>query len=502
MLHFRLLRNVFSNWARTFVAFLVAIVLTPLLFHYLQPSNYAILIFALGVETMLESLDLGLASTLIRYVSDLQARGLYEDLNRLSATSFYFLTAMGILGAAFLAAFSALIASFFRLSSTSGASGSVIIAIISLTLLFHLPGNSMRAVLAGLQDFHLANAVDIASQLFLAAGILSLLHAGYGFAAIASIYPAAALLRLIGMMVMVRQAQNGFSLRPSNITPETLRKVGSFALLTFSQETITRIYEQADNLIAARLLPLPQLAILAVARRFPRALTTISQQAIWVGYPMISSAATVKDHKSVEKFIIVGSRTTLAIVLPLCAGMAVWAGVILRLWVGPGVVSGTPVFRLLAVFAVFASLEEIPLTALYGLGKLRFAVGIAAFLLCGVVAIGAWGSVRYGLVGLVLVFVLLQGVATLLLCRKALSVTQIQMGAWVIKSIVPGVGSMVPTMTWFLLSFRFLPHGLLGLMAGLTGGILIFLVSFGIWVTGIKPLSWSDRARKLLSESD
>ncbi|MBI3896101.1 MAG: oligosaccharide flippase family protein, partial [Acidobacteria bacterium] len=280
--------------------------------------------------------------------------------------------------------------SFFQVTGSPEAPGHLVIALAGLSLAFQLPSMMIRSFLEGCQDFHLANAVDILVQILRTALTVIFLLAGFGLLTIAALFPATAIARLVGMWLVARWAAIPFrpNLREANL--ESLLQTRHFALLAFSLETLMRWFLQLDKFLAARLLSLPNLAILAVARRWPGALIDISVQPLNVTYPLISSAAARSDHRMIQKFLFLSVRNLLALALPLASALFVWAGVILRLWIGNEVLVGVPVFRVFVIFAILAILHDVPTTLLYGVGKIRFAAMLSGILLIAGIGAGAW----------------------------------------------------------------------------------------------------------------
>ncbi len=497
---YRIGRNILSNYALLAVAGLINFILTPLLFRHLQPQSYALLMLATAIAGLLESLNLGLASTLVRSVSELATLDQNKDLKRLVSSAFYLLAGVGIVGAIALAALSPALTNFFSIQGELARSGQVAIGLFGLSAAFQLPTSALRALLHGQQDFHLANAVDICGHLMLAAGTLLLIQAGAGLLPIVTLFPATAFLRLVGMLLASRWTRVPFWPSWTAWDAAMLRKIRNFANLAFLDDTVTRLYTQADSFLAAKLLPLPELAVLAVARRIPGALTRLAQQALWVAYPIVSSAAAREDRKAIERFTLISIRNLLAVSLPLSIAMFVWAGVILRLWVGEGVLSGVPVFRAFLLFAVFASLQESPLTVLYGLGRIRFSAGVSVAMLASSIGFGAAASRHYGLLGLAVAFAGVQTVGTLLRLWQALRLTQLDARRWLKKAVAPVVVAALPGGAWFLVAYKLVPHSLMGLALSAVAGLALFLAVFTRLATGSKPQTWQSRIRTLLRE--
>ena len=500
MAHYRVLRNIASNYALVATNGLVMFVLTPILFRYLQPVNFAVLAFAIAVSTLLTMLDLGVASAMIRFVSDLAARGEYGELRRLFSTVFVVFLVVGGVASLVLAGLSDPLAGFFHVKSEVAGVGSVVVAMVGLSLAFQLPGTSARGFLEGLENFHLANGVDIVTQLARAAATLLFVYGGLGLLPIAMLFPAAAFIRLCGMLFVIRWTKVPVWPSLRQIDLGTLQRIRGFASLTFVEDTATRLFSQSDAFLVARLLPLPDLAILVVARRLPWALANLGHQTLVVGYPMVTSAVAAGRRHVAGKFMLLSSRNVLALMLPLAAAMFVWAEVILRLWIGAGSLSGVGVFRAFLVFAVMVGLQESPLNLLYGLGRIRFSSGLSVVTLAVAVGLGTLACSAGGLTALAVVYALIQSIVTILLCYQALKLAALDPAVWLKKAVVPVVLGVVPAVIWLLASYWLLPHTLAGLAISTVLGILLFLALFVKMVSGPERQPWQARLRKLLAE--
>jgi O-antigen/teichoic acid export membrane protein len=496
----RVLRNVLSNYALTAVGGVIGFILTPILFHSLHPQNYAILIFALNAVAIMQGIELGLFSTLVRFVSNLAAQQKFQELQCLASSGFFLLSGLGIFGAVTLLSLSPWLARYFRVGGSAGAPGALVLALLGLSLVFQLSSSGVRAFLEGCQEFQRANAVDIAMQLFWVAGTLLLLRGGFGLLAIAVLYPAMSLLRLVGMLLAARYATIAFRPRLVNVNFKILGEIRHFASLIFVGENAILGFFRLDAFLAARLLPLPELAILGVARKIPWALRDLSLQPLSVAYPMLSSADARGDRQMMQHFFFLSARNLLALTLPLAAGLYVWTEPLLRLWVGQEVLTGVPVFRIYLIFAIFASLEEIPLYLLYGMGRIQLNTARSVIMLAVAIPAGAWACWRGGLWGLAVVFAAIQAAGTVVLFFQAVRLAEVDVGRWVNKAIVPPVLAVLPTATWFWISYPWLPHTLVGLSFSAISGSLLFTAIFVGLTTGTEKLAWRVRVKRLLTE--
>jgi O-antigen/teichoic acid export membrane protein len=498
----RVLRNVLSNYALAIVSSLIGLILTPLLFDYLHPVNYAVLAFAIAFAALIESVHIGIATALVRFVSSFAAHGLHDELRRLSSTFFFILAGLGVFMAGFVGLFSRQAVLFFHIRSAGGASGFLIVALIGFCLLFQVPCIGLRGYLEGCQDFHLANAVDIGGHILRGIVVVAMLGMGFGLLPIAAVFPSIDMLRFLGLMLISRYASIPFRPRASEFSIASLKSVRAFAALCLVEDAVTPLFAQSDTFLAARLLTLPELAILVIARRIPWAISRLAQVTLDVAYPMLSSSAAREDRETVRKFMLISARNTLAIVVPLCTVLYVWTQAVLRMWVGSEVLSGVSVFRAFLVFAIFAGLQHTPLTLLYATGKIGFSVGVYLSMLGGVVLLGPVVCLKGGLAGLALLYASVQALATMLFFWRALKVAAIPIAWWVKKTFMPVIVAEIPTLASLLISFRLVPHSLVGI--GLSSAVALgfFLGIYTLMLTGTKPQPWRSRMRDLLTGTD
>ena len=469
----KLLTNVFSNYANVAVGGITGLVLTPVLFRYLQPNNYGLLAFALTANAALEAIDLGMASSLTRYVSVYSAQGRTEELRGLVSSAFFLLLGIGITGTVVLVACSPLVARSFHLRTDVSGDAPLVIALIGLSVSVQLPSAALAAHLMGCQDFVYRNATEIFAHLVRFALTIILITTAHGLIVIALVYPFVSLLRFLGLLVAVSRCSSPIVPQLSSIDIRRLHEISRFASLSFIEDTATRYYFLADSLLAARFLALSDLAVLTVCRRLPTGLTNLAQQPLWVAYPLVSSAWSRGDQKALQKYVLVTTRILLACVIPPSAAMFIWAEPILRYWIGPSILTEIPVFRAVVVFGLFASIESGPLTLLYGVGRIGFSTALILILLAALAVAGRWVIPQWGLFGLAALFAGLYGVGGCLLFARAIRLADLRLNHWFIKGVLPALIPSAIAAGWFCIGYMLLGPSLIGLITSVITYVII-----------------------------
>ena len=374
------------------------------------------------------------------------------------------------------------------------------IALAGLSLAFQFPGFALRGYLEGCQDYHLANAVDIAAELLRAGITLMLLLAGFNLLAVIAVFPVIALARLTGLHLAAHYSAIGWQPQWSQMNMRSMSQIREFTTISFLDGTFMRWFLQADKLLAARLLPLPSLAILAVARRIPLSLQTFCSQPFFVTYPMVSSADALGNRAKIQKFVFLSTRILLAITLPLATCLWAWGDVILRLWIGEEVAAGITVFRIFVVFAFFATMQEVPLVLLYGVGKIGYSAAVSAIMLVAGVVAGTWASLRSGLEGFAVAFTVVQAIGTIMLFVHALPVAGVRWDDWFRKSFRPVLHAWLPVLGWLVITSLLFPRTLAGLILSIVPRQAAFVFLIARIVVKSETPNWKVYMQRLLLE--
>src|ERR1700682_5744341 len=92
----QILKNVGSSWSALGTNVLVGIFLSPLILHRLGDAAYGIWVLIFSVTGYYGLFDLGIRSSIIRYVSKYTATGEDEKLARFVNTSLFAYTIIGV----------------------------------------------------------------------------------------------------------------------------------------------------------------------------------------------------------------------------------------------------------------------------------------------------------------------------------------------------------------------------------------------------------------------
>ena len=478
----RFLINVFSNPARFVLAGIVGIIVTPMLVHNLHPQNYGLLIFCVTVVGVLEGIDLGLFSTLLRFTPDLLSHNKHAELKSLVSTAFFTLLAIGSGMALLIYASRSLIRVIAQVPDDIRGNSEAVLVIVAASLIFELPATAIRGYLDGCQEFLKANIVDGITQVMVPVSTAILASNGFSISYVALAFPAASVARFVGLLWMAELAK--IPIRPSlrQVELSSLHRRSEFVTLSFVSDNANWWFLQLDTFIAGRLLSFSAVTLLSVARRFPNACIELCYHSFVPTYPMISAAAARKDADTIRRLFVVSSRNVLALVVGLFLPLWVWAGEVLNFWVGPDLLNALPVFRVFLLFSVFASLYKVMSLIVQSAGNIRATSSLSVLMLPFGLGVGFLGAELNGVMGLAVGYASIQAFAVVFLLHRAMRAVEVTARLWLSRVSLPIAACTLPTVVWFEFSYSMFPHNIYAISVSVFAGGILF---FGIFILSI-----------------
>jgi O-antigen/teichoic acid export membrane protein len=454
-----------------------------------------------AIMAVLEVLNASISDVLIRFVGAHRAKSELQEVRRIASTTFWFTLLLGmVITAGFLLSIRGLALLFATPAMRRLAVP--IITIMGASLLFQFSSTVLWAYLAAIEDFHLGAAVDCLYQIVRVGATVVIAERGGSVMLIAAVFPATALLRLIALQVAAHYSTIPFFPHLRDVHFPLLRKMGSFSGLAFIEDNVRKVFAQSDMFVGARFLPVADVALLSVARRFPNGISSLPAQALLVAYPRLISAHEQGEVGSLRTFTAVSARNILALLIPVAAAIWIWVDVLLRTWVGPEVLEAAPILRVLLLYGVFRALYESPLTLAYGVANVRIGAATAIGMLVAAVSIGAFVTWHTGLVGLAVTYAAVQFAGTTVLLIQAFRATSTTLGSWLRRVVVPLILPSASCILWLALCRRILPQTFLSLSLCSLAGFALFATLFVATITGHRRRPLHSDLRLLLVGSE
>jgi O-antigen/teichoic acid export membrane protein len=397
-----MLRSIFSNWVALVVTGLISVLLTPILIHRLGDFHYGMWILVGSLVEYSSFIDMGLRTTLQRFVAKLEGAHQRPALNQTLATSLVLGLVVCLLLCVLTGVFALVLPGFFGLSGGARVLFAKVVVLLGLSVAVTFPARVLASYLCGLQRYDVFNLASIVTAAVRAVLLVAVLWLGYGVMACSVVTLAVALVSLAVHWRLVFWADRELSLNWRDATWAQARELFNFSLYVFLASMGDFLRFRIDSFVIARWLTLSLVTPFNVASRvmeyFKSAVFTIMG-------PLMTTMSTLEgQRRHAELKHVFLFSTKVMTLISLFSGVMLWmcGQPLIRLWVGPHYESAYIPLIILLLGYVVALAQSPSINLLLACGRNR---PLGWWTLTeGVVnlALSIYWAPRYGLAGIAL----------------------------------------------------------------------------------------------------
>jgi len=226
--------NAFANYARMFVSIAAVAVLTPYIITHIGKDDFGLWSLVISALGLLNLLDLGFGTGVVKYVAQASASGDTARRNRVLSTLGLVYLAISLASLACVVALAFLFNGVFGIPASQQQNCNALLWILSVRfVVLALPLSLFRNALYGEQKVHLINALQVVSTAIYAGGSWLVLRQGYGVIALAWINLAAMLVEYLGYAWFAYAKMPGLRVSHRLIDKTILKETASFSSAQF-----------------------------------------------------------------------------------------------------------------------------------------------------------------------------------------------------------------------------------------------------------------------------
>ncbi len=326
----KLATNTFFNVLGRFWSFFVTILLTPYILHSLGERDYGIwaaFIVFIGSSNLL---DLGLGSSILKFISAYHAEQDYEKINKaiFSGMVFYGLFGVVLIGAGLI--FRDPLLSFFRISDASEAYVMALFACAIQSI-----GAMVLAVFKGIQRMDKSNSIEMRMLGASALGSVLALRLGYGLKGLAFnalIWSAVSLyVSWVAVCRAVPRISLGF-----HFDGRVLREMFSYGAKIQISQFGALVGFQSPKFIILRFLGPIAVSFYDLSSRLASYMRAIPLMMISALIPATSELGARNDRPRILKAYLLASKYVSLVTIAIIAFTVLEAESLIRLWLGNG----------------------------------------------------------------------------------------------------------------------------------------------------------------------
>ncbi len=477
----QILKNVGSSWFALGVNVLVGIFLSPYILHRLGDTAFGLWILIFSATGYYGLFDLGIRSSIVRYVAKYSATDEQEELNGLVNTALFGYCGIGLLAMAITLVASHYVSSIFRIQPEFVVSARWLFLMVGASVSLGFPLGAFGGILEGLQRFLILNLTSVISTLLRAVLIVLVLRHGSGLLAVAFITVSLPLLTgLINVAAVFRILRLQIGTR--YISRSSLGRIASYGGTTFVIIVAQRLRFKTDAVVIGAFVSAAAITYFTIGSRLVDYASEVVSSLAQIFVPMSSHSQAAGDIDGLRKIVLVGNRACAFIAFPIAAILTILGKSVIEAWVGPKYVAASyPVLLILLYPTTLMLAQSASGRTLWGLAKhgtwawVVLAEGISNVVLSVIL-------VRpYGIIGDAI------GTAIPLTCSMILflpghlcRLLRIKLRAYLYGAYALPLALCIPMVAALLLMQRwFTPHGLIQLLTHLMVGSLVYGVGLG-----------------------
>jgi len=394
----QILKNVGSSWSALAINVVVGILISPIIVHRLGDTAFGIWVLIFSITGYYGMFDLGIRSSIVRYVSKYTATNETEKLARHVNTSLFTYTVIGSLAMIVTVALAASIDRIFRVPPAMQTQARWLMLMAGGSVALGFPLGVFGGILDGLQRFYLTNWTGILSTLLRAALIVYVLHLGYGLLTVAGI--------TVGMPVLTSTLRGVVVFRLLRlpiglkyVDRETFKQMAHYSATTTIVIVAAQLRFRTDELVVGSMISATAVTFFAIGVRPVDYAQQLVASLAQIFVPMSSQSEAVGAMDRLRKTYVAGNRACALTIFPLAAALLILGKSVIEVWMGSKYVAASyPVMAVMIVPITLFFMQGASGRILMGMGKHRdFAIVIlmegVANLILSIVLVRPYGIV-------------------------------------------------------------------------------------------------------------
>jgi O-antigen/teichoic acid export membrane protein len=383
----QILKNVGSSWSALAINIAVGIFLSPFILHRLGDAAFGVWVLIFSITGYYGLFDLGIRSSIVRYVSKHTATNETGELAKYINTSLFTYTAIGLLAAIVTVALTASVDRLFKIPPAMQTQARWLMLMAGGSVALGFPLGVFGGILDGLQRFYINNWTGILSTLLRAALIVYVLRHGYELLMVAGITVGLPILTsILRGIVVFRLLRVPIGLQ--YVDRESFKQIAHYSATTTVVIIAAQLRFRTDALIVGSMLSASAVTFFNIGGRPVDYAQQLVASLAQIFVPMSSQSEAVGKMDRVRKIYVAGNRACAFIILPMAAGLLILGKSVIEVWMGFKYVAASyPVMVILTLPIALFFMQGASGRVLIGMGKHRhfaavvFMEGIANLIL-------------------------------------------------------------------------------------------------------------------------
>ncbi|HEY4842764.1 MAG TPA: oligosaccharide flippase family protein [Terriglobales bacterium] len=367
----QLVTNVGSSWFSLGFDVLVGLFLSPFLLHWLGDTAFGIWVLIFSITGYYGLFDLGIRSSVVRYVSKFTATDDVEDLAKLINTSLFTYSCIGVLSLLVTVFLSFYVDHIFKIPPEFHATARWLLLMVGASVGIGFPLGVVGGYLDGLQRFYVNNWANIAGDVARLVLIVLAVRHGRGLLTIAAITV------LLPILLYVIRGIIAYRILPvpfgfKYVDRATFRTMANYSGVTLIIMIATQLKFKTDNLVIGTMISAAAVTYFSIGAR----IVSYAQQMVMAlaqnFLPLASQSEATGNMNRLRKVFLAGNRVCAFTAFPITVTLLILGKSVIEVWVGKRYVATS--YSVLVILIIPATLmwaQAASGRVLFGISKHR-----------------------------------------------------------------------------------------------------------------------------------
>jgi O-antigen/teichoic acid export membrane protein len=326
---------VLSNWLATAATLAVGFFLAPFVVHRLGNVAYGVWVLAISAVNYLNLLDLGMRSSVLRFVSKGHTTRDHQGASEALSAAFWVRLQIGAVVLVLAGGLAALFPFMFRIPSALAWEGRAAVLVIGITTALTMSVGVLGGVLSALNRYDLQSYVILAQLTIRVIGIVSVLSAGRGIVAIALCELLAAVTGNFLLIYLARRVYPELTIRLTRPRRDVLRRLWSYSAYAFLLTIASQLIYQTDNLVVGAFVSASAVTFYSIGNSLCRYTQQLIYAMTATFNPVASMYESAGNPERLRALYYNGTRAAIAITVPIVITFLVRGESFIAVWMGP-----------------------------------------------------------------------------------------------------------------------------------------------------------------------
>lgn len=377
-------KNITYNFLGQIILFLLGIFTTPYIIHNLGSNFYGILSLVTVIIGYFSILDLGLGASVIKYISQYQAKMDKENLRKVINTALFAYIIIGLLGSLSIIIFTKFfLGKILHIPSEILPTALTVFYISSLGFFINMVLTVFNSIPSALQRMDITNSRNVIFGFINTFGVVLLLAFGQGIISVVIWNVLVSAAATIIFLSVILKLLPKISIRPG-FDKEFFLILMRFGFFKFFSNISGQVVFQLDKLLIGIYYPISLVTFYAVPSVIVQKGLTIILNISNAVFPAMNASSSLNDNIRVRELYLRMTKFVVFLIFPLSAILFIYAESILLFWVGPEFAEkSSNVLKILALAYFVAALSAPGVVAADAFGKPQisaFFAGVSALI--------------------------------------------------------------------------------------------------------------------------